>query len=814
MLKNAKFIKNTHIVVEDRDSWRNMGYNDKSKILPDKGGIVLFKKKFTSKKPISKAYVTATALGIFELYINDERVGEKTQHGTVYDELKPGWTDYSHRVFAFRYDIAHLLTHGENDITAEVSCGWYSCRISFGIYGFRVPAFCAEIRVEYDDGTCEVIATDDTWQTALAGPVRTADIWDGEYYDARINRSDGNWENATLEEYDGIIEERAMPRILMRHDLERTAQTATVYEHIKDNGTEFGEICVEEKREGACCEKGVLRHGKKLILDFGQNSVGRPRLTLQAERGAKITVYFAEFLNDTGSAAYGNDGAKGSTYVKNYRSALSRFVYVASGNGVETYAPLHTFFGYRYLEIEASADVKIESVRGEVISSVPRETAKFECSNDEVNRLWSNIVWGMRGNYLSIPTDCPQRDERLGWTGDTQIFCGAGSYIGDIYDFMRKWLQDMRDSQSEDGSYCDVIPKVFKKERFFGNTAWADAGIIVPYEMYKKYGRTEILSEHYDSMEKYMRYLSKFGTDGANTAYGDWLSYEETDKRYIAVCYYAYVAKLMENISDILGKTARAKHYSDLFNTVRQDFISRYIHEDELVEKTQTGYLLALKFDLIPANMREKCMNELRRKIEDNGCTLSTGFVGTGVLMMTLAELGMHDLCYSLLLQTKNPSWLYSVQQGATTVWERWNSYTRESGFGKVEMNSFNHYAYGAVGEWQMAYMAGIRAGSPGFEHIYIAPVPDERETLPEGQKRIEYVNAEYESVKGRICSSWKRQGDNYMYRVKVPCDATLIFVQHNGKNLRIMENENILPVISDGKVRFEVKAGTYTLCE
>ena len=777
MLENALFIRNNNIKVDDRDTWRNMGFNEKSKVLPDKGGIPCFHKEFTACGKIKFAKVTATALGIFDMFLNGERIGDRKNTRAVFDELKPGWTDYNTRVFAFEYDITDMIIHGVNSFTAEVSCGWYSCRISFGAYGYLPPAFCCEIKLEYESGETELIHTDSTWETAVKGPVMTADIWDGEYFDARVKRDECEaWEKPESFRYEGIIVPAMQPRIIVKPELERKPQSAVLYEGTKPNGTRFGEINRLSEKTGDDCEVCILKCGQRLLLDMGQNMVGRPHIKIKASAGTKITFYFAELLNDSGDENRGNDDAKGSAYVKNYRSALSRFVYIASGTGIEEYSARHTFFGFRYLEIETSAPVEILGIRGEVVGSDNKETCSFECSNEEVNKLWSNIVWGQRGNYISIPTDCPQRDERLGWTGDTQIFCGAGSYIADIYEFMRKWLQDARDTQNADGSYGDVIPKVFKNPAFVGNAAWTDACIIVPYIMYLKYGKKQIIEEHFASMERYMDYVSGFGLEGANTAYGDWLCYEKTDKRYIAVCYFAYTASIMKKCAHILNKPDREKYYGELFLKIKQHFQDRYLTKDGITEETQTGYLLALKFDLIPENMRSREIAKLREKIESNDYTLSTGFVGTGLLCTTLSELSLHDLCYSLLLQTKDPSWLYSVRQGATTVWERWNSYTLENGFGDVNMNSFNHYAYGAVAEWLIGYMAGIRVSdeNAGFSKVIISPKIDNRAFIPKGQDKITYAKARYDSVRGSIESEWHINGEACEYNIVVPCDATV----------------------------------------
>ncbi|MGN1095948.1 MAG: family 78 glycoside hydrolase catalytic domain [Eubacteriales bacterium] len=809
--------------------WQKEGqlFNAREYELPKEEGLISFRKVFSLRQKVHRATICATALGIFDMYLNGERIGENTPDGKIYDELKPGWTDYRMRVFEFTYDITDMIKE-ENTFIASVAPGWWSGRISHSIYGMKNPAFCGEIEIEYDDGTKELIASDESFESAIAGPVLFADIWDGEYYDARKKWSscEPDWQSAVkFDGFTGKIVSHIGPTVRMRSFLNRRPCSAITYRGTDDDGSDFGKLHITGKRVGNDCEKMILSAGNGLILDMGQDMVGRPKIELKAPRGTKIDIYFSEFLNDSGKEERGCDGPCGSLYIKNYRSALSRIVYIASGEGTEVYYPTFTFFGFRYLEIKADSDIELINLTGEVIGSDITETSSIETSNAEVNKLISNIIWGHRSNYLSIPTDCPQRDERLGWSGDTQIFCGAASYQMDIDGFMRKWLQDARDSQIDhDGVYACVIPRIWFGSKKGGDGGWSDAGIIVPYRMYLMYNDTELIREHYDSMEWYMDSIEKkTGIKGPYAKFGDWLSYEETDKDYISVCYYIYDATLMEIMSRAIGKTERAEYYRGLRAKIIEYFNSLYLEENDLKIKTQTSYLLALAFGIVSGKVRENCIEQLKNKIIDNNYTLSTGFLGTGILNQTLSEVGLDELCYSLLLQTNDPSWLYSVRQGATTVWERWNSYTSEKGFGNVKMNSFNHYAYGAVIEWMYSKMAGISPDpeNPGFSHFILCPRPDTRKSfnIPKGQERITYVKARYDSVKGTIRSEWEYENGKFVYhaeipegtsaRVEFPLPSNDYSVTINGITFSM---EELKAVKKDRKLIFELSAGKYTI--
>lgn len=750
----------------------------------DRGGIALFSRRFTVET-VKYARVDATAMGVYELYCNGRRVGRLNDVGeTVYDEMKPGWTDYRARVLYYSYDLTPYLHEGENTLLAAVAPGWYDGRINYGTYGETHVAFMAAIRI-LDAAGERTVYTDTDWQGAWGSAVRASDIWDGELYDARqpspaeLSAGEGSiaWGTVETEERDLFVTPHVGPTVTVRAGLTRKPESIVIYHGTEDNGTDYGRVHTVRTSRG---EDGfTLRRGETAVIDLGQNMVGRPAFTVEGKEGTTVTVRVAEMLNDSGSSARGNDNPEGSVYTANYRTARSKALYTLCGTaGGETYCPLFTFFGFRYLEFTATEDVTVSSLSCPVMGSDTRETGHMETSHPAVNQLISNILWGQRGNYFSIPTDCPQRDERLGWTGDTQSFCGTAAYNADVDGFFHKWLQDVRDSQTADGRYTDVVPYI--RVVGYGNGAWGDAGIIVPYIIWKMYADTAIIEEHYASMERYMDWLATTDLEGPDTVYGDWLSYEPTDKRYISVAFYALDAHFMTFMSRAIGKEDRAEHYESVYTAIRAHFQARYCDEngDLLPEfRSQTGCLLALRLGLLDEQNVPAVAAALKQNIIDNGYKLSTGFVGTPILCTALAECGENNLAYSLLLQTGNPSWLYSIEQGATTIWERWNSYTKATGFGDVSMNSYNHYAYGAVQEWMYRHVAGIETtkDAPGFAHPLLCPKPDTRtpDELPEGQVNITWVKTRFDSHSGLIVSNWDMT-DGFVYECEVPVEATL----------------------------------------
>jgi len=786
---DKKFLNSKWIALDDSfyaskqeigNAWAHDKPWDRLSELDTVDGMPVLRKKFGSeKKKIVKATVHATALGVFELFVNGQRVGVKRGAGVKYDELKPGYTDYAKRVLYYSYSLnSYLAEDGKNVLVAVLSNGWYQGRISFGRFGATKPGFNAVLELTYEDGSKDTIVTDESWEGKLAGPVLSADIWDGEYFDSRKTSYEelstpGNlsrgWKNAQIKaDANVLITKQVGPAIRVRN-IRMKPRTAVVYSEVEENGTDFGKIIVAAKYRNK--NALTLKKGEKLIFDMGQDMVGWANITVKGKANTRVTMRYAEMLNDSGSKSRGNDGPEGSVYTANYRSAKARGTYILSGGEAESYHPMFVFYGFRYVELTATDDVEIVEFKADVVGSDTKEVGKLETSSKDVNKLISNILWGQRGNYLSVPTDCPQRDERLGWTGDTQIFCPAAAFNADVDGFFHKWLQDARDSQGESGAYTDVIPRVPVVGE--GHTAWADAGIIVPYNIYRVYADTKIIKECYKSMEAYMKFVATNGLDGPLPVYGDWLAYEPTEQRFIGICYYAIDVLLMEKMSTYLGKTRKAASYRKLYGRICRYFKKVYIKRGKLLQTSQTAYLLALKAGVLPENMIEPARKALAKKIIDNGYKLSTGFVGTGALNMTLSANGLDGLAYSLLLQTGNPSWLYSVYQGATTIWERWNSYTLDRGFGDVGMNSFNHYAYGAVLEWMYKIMLGIDADDddPGFKHIILRPTPDTRtaEEMPEGQEHITWVRGSYKSAAGPIEAAWSMEPDSFHYEVSVP---------------------------------------------
>ncbi|MDR1089470.1 MAG: glycoside hydrolase family 78 protein [Prevotella sp.] len=807
-------------------------------------GTPMFRTEFAVGKQVESARLYTSGLGVYDLFLNGKRVGHLQADGsTIYDELKPGWTDYKKTVFYSTHDVADLLADGQNALGAIVTGGWYEGDISHGEYGETKLGIIAKLIINYTDGTTETVVTDpSTWKTSKKSAIRYGDIYRGEFYDARMESA---WTSATFDDsqwiqakennvFEGEIKPFAGPAIRVRPELNRTPQKITIYDGTTNTASTYGEINIVKEITG---NKPIsLKKGQTAIYYLGQNIVGWSRMKIKASSGTQIRVRYAEMLNDSGEKSRKNDNAKGTLYLQSLRGAKASLYYTAKGGGSEEFAPSMTFFGFQYCEVSATEDIEIESLVGEVVGSDTEERAAFSTSHQDLNKLYSNIRWGQRGNFLSIPTDCPQRDERLGWTGDTQIFVRTATYNADVAAFFRKWMGDMRDSQLESGAYPDVAPHAWVG---YGNSAWAEAGIIVPWTVYLMYADKDIILENYASMEKYMDFLSQqagngYQYNGAGTAYGDWLAYETTGKRYVSVAYYAYAAQLMAKMSRAVSSSSgdifdlNAQKYETLYENIKTEFNNRYINSDgSLTEKSQTAYLLALKLGLFPnGNAKNDAIAYLTNKIKTNNNTLSTGFVGTGILNQTISEFGATDIAYNLMLQRNDPSWLYSVDQGATTIWERWNSYTVKDGFNVPDMNSFNHYAYGAVSEWMFRFIAGIEAdeSNPGFRHIILQPKPDTRSTLPDGQERITYAEASFPSCQGIIKSAWELKADRlYTYKITVPANSTAtLYLPRKSSKTVFYENdvkiENVQGVESviekDDHLVVSLLSGTYVFEE
>ena len=760
-------------------------------------GTSCFVKTLDLGKNVKEAYWTVTGQGVFEAYVNGARVGD--------DFLKPGFTHVFKTRHAFTYDVTDLLAKGsgENVFAAMVSAGWWRDKIVH--YRGKESAFRAQLTVRYADGSEKRFGTDGTWLGAVAGPVKGASIFEGEEYDARetMRWTEKGGHDAfkavkTIDEFKGEIVPMEGSPIRLREDLAMVPAAAYVWQGVKDeNGaSQFGKV--KTLRTYKPGETMTLEPGETLVVDFGQNAAAEPRFTATGTAGTAITLLPAEMLNDAeGLKSRGNDGPEGSVYRVNLRNLHkdgARVVYLFAGAGEETYMPRFTFFGYRYLSITATGRVTIRKLESVPVTSIAKELelGRIETGEKDVNRLISNVKWGQYSNYLSVPTDCPQRNERLGWTADTQVFTEAASCNADVYGFLFKWMRDMRDSQLETtGSYPSVAPLAQ-----YGNEGdrfgWADAGIVVPHTMWRRFGDASIVKANWASMKRYMAHLAetKHATPPGKGQYADWLSYEKYQPcnatwgnkppkeafeywDFLGACYWLWDARMMSQMAAAIGEKADEKAFRDTAEAALAHIRGKYVTADGLLSPTfrdlQTASLFALKLGLLTdAKAVAETKAILLKNIKDHGDCLQTGFLGTSILMNTLTyDAGAPEVAYTLLLQHKNPSWLYSVDQGATTIWERWNSYVKATGFGPASMNSFNHYAYGAVLAWMYGTMAGIRedVASPGFKHFILAPVPD---------RRVGNVSAEYNSAYGAIRSSWA-YGENgtWTWAFTIPANTT-----------------------------------------
>jgi len=767
-----------------------------------------FYKKFRTDKPVSaKLYTTGS--GIYNVFVNGIRVGN--------DELKPAFTDARARRFYHSFDVTGLVNAGDNIISAISTGGWWTDAIVQNVG--KKPAFRAKMMLTYKDGSQTVIGTDTTWQADFDSSVVYADIYTGEVYDSTVTPSYSGANAVVNTEFSGVIEAYKGSPLRVRDDLQKEVVSATVYEGVVGAADDrYGKInTVATYTDGSF----TLKKGQTAVVDFGQNLAGWEAFTVSGARGTTVTVRHAETVNDgEGLISRGNDGPEGSVYTANLRSSKAATVYTLSGEESEYYRPSYTYYGFRYIEITATDDVTFSGICAQVLTSVEKDSGSITTSDADLNQLISNSIWGMYSNYVSVPTDCPQRDERAGWAGDTQVFSKTATYLSaSSKAFLSKWLQDFRDNQAADGQYAGAAPTC-KNGKNYGALGWADAGIIVPYNIYKMYGDTSLIKEHYASMQLYVDgFLSTTGKTGPKHTYGDWLSIEQNAgdvKRILGVAYYAWDALMMAEMADAIGKTEDAERYRALYQTEKDYFIEQFVLEDgSLCDSRQTSCIYALYFDLLPdENSVEKVTKQLVDNIEAAGNKLQTGFLGTPFILPALTKVGRSDIAYKILLQHDYPSWLYTVDNGATTMWERWNSYTLEDGFGEVSMNSFNHYAYGAVTEWLFADMAGIKAND-AFSNFVLSPVPD---------RALDFVSAEYDSANGLIKSGWEYDGDAWKYRATVPANTTAtvkipadsmsgVYVNGSRYNEVTTENDGIEFVgYADGVAEFRAVASTFEI--
>ncbi len=702
------------------------------------GPSPMLRRAFRLKSPVRSARAYVTSRGLYELSINGHRVGE--------DVLTPGWTSYKTRLQYQTYDVTSLLRKGDNAVGALLGNGWYRGQIGFqkhrNHYGDRV-ALLAQLDVTYSDGSRESIGSDVQWK-ASTGPILTSEIYGGEAYDARLEKAgwdtpaydDGSWKGVRVAEYptNTLIAPEGPP-------IRRVEEIKPV--------------------------KLITSPGGQAIVDMGQNMVGWVRLAAAGPAGTTITLRHAEVLDQ-----------KGNLYTDNLRAADQKVTYTLKGGGKEVFEPRFTFQGFRYVAVEGyPGTLALDSLTGVVVHSAMTPAGEFSTSEPLINQLQHNILWGQKGNFVDVPTDCPQRDERLGWTGDAQAFSRTAAFNMNVAGFFTKWLKDVAADQIDTGSVPHVVPDVLSKpgKPEAGSAGWADAAVIIPWNMYLSYGDRAVLETQYPSMAKWVEYVrSRAGDDYLWTedfTFGDWLAYATTRSDYpgattgkdlIATAFFAHSTDLMARTAAVLGKPDDQARYEALLAKIKAAFVKEFVTpEGRVGENTQTAYVLALQFDLLPPDVRPHAAARLAREIRERK-HLTTGFLGTPYLLHVLANYGYLDDAYMLLARKEYPSWLYPVTKGATTIWERWDGIKADGSFQDAGMNSFNHYAYGAVGEWMYRVMAGLELDekTPGYKRILIQPRPGG--TFTE-------VNARHDTPYGPAASHWTRNGDRFELAVDVP---------------------------------------------
>lgn len=684
-------------------------------------------------KPILKARLYATARGVYVAEINGRRVGD--------DVLRPGWTDYHRRIPYQSYDVTDLVASGKNAVGLIVGDGWACGQVGLANrnqYG-QFPAVMARLEVTYLDGSQTVVVTDRDWRGS-AGPIVKSDLFQGEHYDARKEMP--GWSRA------GFDDSGWQPVFAL--DRGHVPVVAQVQEPVR---------VVEEIRPIAITEPepGVF------IFDLGQNMVGWIRLKVSGPKGTEVTLRHAEMLD-----------FDGSLYVANLRSAAQTDRYILKGSGTETWEPTFTFHGFRYVEVRGFPGTPdLDAIVGRVAASDTPPNGTFTCSHPMVNQLQHNIVWGQRSNYLEVPTDCPQRDERLGWLGDAQIFVRTATHNAEVAAFMTKWLEDVADSVSPCGAYPNVAPNVLRDGNGWeGAPAWADAGVIVPWTIYRVYGDRGLLARHFPLMRNYVERTHRLNPDllrrhGCGPNFGDWLSIEaDTDRVLLGTAYFAHIAGLVAACAAELGLAEDASRFAALSEKIASKFRETYVMPDgSLTNPTQTAYVLALQFGLLEPHQFGPAVERLVSDISSRGGRLSTGFVGVGHLLPTLADHGRLDVAYHLLLSEEFPSWGYEIKHGATTIWERWDGWTHDKGFQDAGMNSFNHYAFGAVGEFLYRYVAGIdlAPGTAGFRDLVLRPRPG---------AGIDQASATFRTSCGTVESTWAIADGRIRYEIQVPAHS------------------------------------------
>ncbi|MEV7886842.1 family 78 glycoside hydrolase catalytic domain [Streptomyces sp. NPDC002817] len=766
---------------------------------------------------VREARLYISALGVYDAYVNGRRVAVPQGSGTTLELLAPGWTNYDARVSYLTYDVTALIA-GERQATlaAVLGNGWYNSRVSEGSSYYSADgdrlALKARLLIRYADGSTQTVVTvpGDDWKATDTGPYRADDIYDGQTYDAREEIPGWTAGGFDASAWSGVEEHDFTTRFpdsrLVAYPGE-SARLMPEWDREPQSITVYGDAFRESR---TAILPVTLRPGETAVIDLGQNLVGVPRYTLSGPEGAQVAFKPGEMLNDTSEGA---DGPEGSVYRANLRAAKATSTYTLKGDPQgETHQDSLTFYGFRYVSVTTTGTVTLTGFTGRVATSAIHDIGTVTTDDADINQLIGNVRWGQRGNYLWVPTDCPQRDERLGWTGDTQLFSNTGLYNADTVNFLSHFEESLIDSQriyGLDGAQFTWVAPGSRYNQPIPASGWADCGVVVPWTVWQMSGDTTVIDRSWAAMTKYLDWIRRRTGDtyaGQGAIFGDWLAFQDTSTQLISDIYYGHSARLMADMAHATGRTAEAGTYEDLFSRIKQAFVTKYLATDATTgqvtvrsslgkapewlggtpeDDSQTALLWVLKLgfydtgaqrrqlvtllaDNIANDEAYKAAHPDSTRVRYGENTLAVGFLGVNVLAPVLTDEGRADLAYALLHQDAMPSWLYSVRNGATTIWERWNSYSKEDGFGPVEMNSFNHYSYGAIMEWMYESMAGIAKdpAHPGFKHFFLRPHLD-----PTG--RITRVSGSHVSPYGEIVSAWTARDRGLHYRATVPANST-----------------------------------------
>ena len=773
------------------NDWKAHWITASDEILP-----AYFRKAAAVDKKVRKATAYITAHGIYEAFINGSRVGDY--------ELTPGWTSYNKRLQYQAYDVTDLLQKGKNMFAATVTPGWYSGGMNSGNPKHRYKfgqdvSLLMQVNIEYVDGTKACVVTDGSWECCVAGEdasakadgITFANIYDGQTIDARL--IDSSWAS--------VNPQTSWGKKAKTVDMAKNHIIATVNEPVKA-GTAI------QAKEVILTPKG------EKVIDFGQNIVGWERVKLSGKKGSRIRITHAEVLDKDGNF-----------YTENMRAAKTTSLFILNGEGQEVFEPRHTFYGFRYIKVEGlEGELRLEDFEAIPVCSGFDRIGEFSSSNPIINQLQHNIEWGFWDNFVDVPTDCPQRDERLGWTGDAQVFFRTASFLGKVDQFFSKWLADLKADQRADGRVPRIIPDTYSNGDYrTAATGWADAATIIPWNHYMAFGNAQILEQQYDSMKGWVDYMVSQSKDRGwlwnnGSHYGDWLFHSlrndpagesaVTSSHLVAQCFFANSADIVSRTAKLLGKSEEAEHYAEIASKVRKAYMDEYVTPNGLVSSdTQTAYVLALQFKMLPEHLRAQAVERLVANIKRYGNHITTGFLGTSYICNVLTEYGRSDMAYKLLLQETCPSWIYAVKKGATTIWERWNS-IQPDGSIIDGMNSFNHYSYGAIGDWLYRSAVGIREAAPGFKKIIIQPHPGGGFTHMQASTLTPY---------GKVAAKWTAQEDvlktleveipvNTSAEILIPAPTMEAVTNENGLKASDMDKGYVRYVVGSGKYVFFVK--------